>query len=285
MRTIRELNLCDDFLFHEVMKDKNLVIGLLETVLDLSGKIIDIKYVEEEKTIRSGYTGKSVRLDVYVQDEDINIYDIEIQNGKLKVIGKRSRKYQSNMDGFALKHGQNYDELKKQYIIFICTGDPFGYGLYKYTFSNRCHELPHLELGDETYKIILNTKGVSGDISPQLKEFLYFIEHSSQTIADASDNNFIKALSEKIETIKQDGETGGAFMTFEEKMQEYAEEYVEAHAEEIKARVTERITEEVTEKVTEELTAKTAKAMKVEGLDNDVISRITGLSIEAIEFL
>ena len=37
MKTIKDLNLCDDYLFHEVMKDKRLVIGLLETVLDLKG--------------------------------------------------------------------------------------------------------------------------------------------------------------------------------------------------------------------------------------------------------
>jgi len=314
MRTIKELNLCDDFLFHEVMKDKDLVIGLLETVLDLKGKIIDIKYIEEEKTIKSGYSGKGVRLDVYVLDNELNVYDIEIQNGKLKVIGKRSRKYQSNMDGYILRQGQGYEELKKQYIIFICTGDPFGQGLYKYTFSNRCHEIPSLSLGDETYKIILNTKGTVGEISPDLKEFLYFIEHSTQSIAEKSNSQFIKALSKKVETVKQDDESRGEFMTFEEKMQEYAELYVEEHAEEIEERVTQKITEEVTERVTEEVTERvteevtervteevanernifwqneiqnktfeTARAMKNEGIEIALISKITKLSVEEIE--
>lgn len=51
-----------------------------------------------------------------------------------------------------MKQGQSYDKLKKQYIIFICTGDPFGRGLYKYTFCNLCKEMTDLELVEERLK-------------------------------------------------------------------------------------------------------------------------------------
>lgn len=39
MRTLKELNLCDDFLFKETMKDEHLAAQLLQTVLNLPGKI------------------------------------------------------------------------------------------------------------------------------------------------------------------------------------------------------------------------------------------------------
>ena len=165
MKNFQDLNLCDDFLFKEVMRDEELLIGFLEMVLGLKGKIKKVKFIETEKTISGGYEGKYVRLDVYLQDEKETIYNIEIQNGKLKYLGKRSRKYQANIDYDFLKRGHGYDKLNKQYIIMICTGDPFGEGLYKYTFSNKCHELPNLELGDDCVKIFLNTKGKRGEVS------------------------------------------------------------------------------------------------------------------------
>lgn len=69
MRELKDLNLCDDFLFKEVMKEEKLAIELLELILDLKGKIKKIKYIETEKTIDGGYDGKTVRLDVYIQDD------------------------------------------------------------------------------------------------------------------------------------------------------------------------------------------------------------------------
>lgn len=49
--------------------------------------------------------------------------------------------------------------MKPTYIIFICKFDPFGKGLYQYTFCNKCDEVDGLELGDESYKLFLNAAG------------------------------------------------------------------------------------------------------------------------------
>ena len=43
------------------------------------------------------------------------------------------------------------------------TFDLFGEGWHIYTFENRCIQNLELGLGDETTKIILNTKGTSND--------------------------------------------------------------------------------------------------------------------------
>ena len=40
-------------------------------------------------------------------------------------LGKRARYYQSNMDLDCLEKGADYTELKKCYVIFICTFDYF----------------------------------------------------------------------------------------------------------------------------------------------------------------
>ncbi len=58
-----------------------------------------------------------------------------------------------------LKKGTVYDKLKPEYIIFLCTFDPFDRGFFRYTFGNICYEDFTLSLGDETTKVFLNTRG------------------------------------------------------------------------------------------------------------------------------
>ena len=269
MKKLKDLNLCDDFLFKEVMKDEELVIGFIEMVLGLKGKIKEVKFIETEKTIDGGYEGKTVRLDVYVLDREETVYDIEIQNGKLNNLGKRCRKYQSNIDHDFLKRGHSYVRLKKQYIIMICTGDPFGEGFYKYSFSNRCHEKLEIRLDDECEKIFLNTKGKNGEVSRELKAFLNFVEKSTVQNAVEIKDSYVKKLSAKIEQIKIDEELGGIFMTLEEKMDEIREE---------------SINEGIKEGI-KEAYLYAAKTMKSKGYNINDIIEITKLTKEEIEKL
>ena len=80
------------------------------------------------------------------------------------------------MDRDILDKGDPYTKLKKNIVIFICRFDLFGYGKHIYTFENRCIDIPELAYGDETMKIVLNTKGTADDISTPLKRFLDYIE-------------------------------------------------------------------------------------------------------------
>ena len=273
MKNFQDLNLCDDFLFKEVMRDKKLVIGFLEMVLELKGKIKEVKFVETEKTIRHRYLDKGVRLDVYLKDNENNVYNIEIQNGNLTNIAKRCRMYQSKLDSGALKPGEDYANLKKQYIIFVCTGDPFGEGLYKYTFENLCEEDPSIKLGDESLKVFLNTKGQKGEVSRELKAFLNFVEESTVQNAANINDLYVAQLSAKIEDIKKDEELGGVFMTLEEKMNELAKEKM-AEGKEI------GIKEGIKEN-----SLSVAKLMKEKNYDINDIIEITHLTKEEIESL
>lgn len=279
MRTIRDLNLCDDFLFREVMKDEKPVTQLLERILDLKGKIRKIVYLQEEKTIGGGYFSKGVRLDVYVQDEALDIYEVEMQQSPSRVLPKRCRKYQTSMDQIALKKGQSYDKLGKQYIIFICTFDPYDKGLWKYTFSNLCHENPCLELGDQTMKIFLNTRGTCGNVSPELKAFLRFVEHSTMQQAELLNDDYLRELATRIETIKSDEEIGGVFMTFEERLQEQLQELADE-----KDREYEKLLQEK-EKALQEQQSDAARKMKEDGFSSELIAKYINLMPEEIEKL
>ena len=288
-KTLKDLNLCDDFLFYHVMQEPELVIQLLELVLDLPGKIEKVEYLEREKTLKSGYTGKGVRLDVYVRTDNLTVYNIEIQQKKKRAIGKRSRKYQSSIDMEILKKGEDYDKLKPQYIIFICTFDPFDRGLFRYTFGNRCYEDMTLELGDETRKVFLNTKGNLDDASSEMREFLWFLEHSTPEEAEKSESQFVHILSERIEKVKEDEEIGGQFMTFEDKLKDLQWEYEEI-IKDIQFEYEDKIAEKdskLAEKdaVINGMQAETARKLKEQGVSAEIIASVTGLSPEEIEQL
>lgn len=174
MKKLQDLTLIDNFLFGAVMKNPNLCRPLLETILNI--KIKKISYPDLEKTIDLRYQSKGIRLDVYVEDDTGTIYNIEIQATDKKNLPKRMRYYQGMIDLNVISKGEDYNNLKKSYIIFICNYDEFKLGKHIYTFENRCKEIPELLLGDNTAKIVLNTAGTANDVSSDLKDILDVID-------------------------------------------------------------------------------------------------------------
>lgn len=83
---------------------------------------------------------KSVRFDVYASDEEEVSYDVEMQNDDTKNLPKRCRYYQAELDVTSLRPGEDYQQLKPGYIIFICSFDPFGKGRYQYEKILKIHE-------------------------------------------------------------------------------------------------------------------------------------------------
>lgn len=76
-KKFEELEIRDDFIFGKVMHNKELCKQTLETLLGIT--IEDISYPENQKIIDITYRGKSVRLDVYVEDENQTVYNAEMQ--------------------------------------------------------------------------------------------------------------------------------------------------------------------------------------------------------------
>jgi len=156
-KRLEELEIWDDFMFGAVMSNKELCKHLLEIILQK--KIKDIQYTELQKTIDLQYDAKSIRLDVYVEDDLDSVYNIEIQTTDEKNLPKRSRFYQGMIDLNILNKGESYNKLKKSFVIFICNYDPFGKGRCFYRFENICVDDPSLKLDDDSVKIMINPYG------------------------------------------------------------------------------------------------------------------------------
>lgn len=176
MKKYEELDITDPFIFAKVMSEKELCKQLLENILNI--KIRDIVYVDYEETIQMTAKSKGIRLDIYVEDDNNTVFNLEMQTTTYKELPKRSRYYQGIIDLNMIEKGESYDILKESYVIFICTFDFFEKGRSVYEFENVCLEDSEIKLNDGTHKIFLNTKGDKSDINKELKSLLEYFDGS-----------------------------------------------------------------------------------------------------------
>ena len=118
-----ELGITDAFMFAKVMSNKEICKPVLEQILNI--KIRDIEYLDYEETIQIAPGSKSIRLDIYVEDDKNTVFNLEMQTTNYEELPKRSRYYQDIIDLKLIEKGQSYDILKTSYVIFICTFDFF----------------------------------------------------------------------------------------------------------------------------------------------------------------
>ena len=208
-KPIEKLTIVDDFMFGAVMRNPKLCKTLLELILGV--KIRKIEYPELQKTIDERYGSKSIRLDVYIEDDAGTVYDCEIQTTEKKQLPKRTRYYQGIIDLHILEKGEDYTALRKSFVIFICTYDPFGKGRWVYTFENICREDPELALGDGATKIILNVKGSVGEISDELKALLRYMDGFTP------DNDYTRRLDRAVMDVRSDEEWRREYMVLMER--------------------------------------------------------------------
>ena len=220
IKPYEELELKDDFMFGLIMHDPKYVKPFLEMILKI--KIRKVVYPQSQKSIDLSANAKAIRLDVYVEDDQNTVFNLEMQTSDNRNLPKRMRYYQGVIDLNILQKGQDYTKLKKSYVIFICTFDPFGEGRHIYTFCNTCQENTALTLDDDAVKIILSTKGTMDDVSPEMKRILDYIDGKG-----ASDK-FTEELEEAVRSARQNERWRLDYMTLE---YEYRQRYLEGKEE------------------------------------------------------
>ena len=156
--------------------------------------------------MKEKFEAKGIRLDLYVEDADGVVYDVEVQTTDQKNLPKRMRYYQGMLDLTLFPAGANYSEIRKAYVIFICNFDPYGEARYIYTFQNRCDQRFDLLFGDGAVKAVINTKGEKGAISPELKEAIIYLDREEVT------GPYSKELDDAVNELKSNEERGQEFM-------------------------------------------------------------------------
>ena len=212
-----ELTFTDDFMFCKILSsDMELCREMLELILGI--RIRRVGLVQSQLSIEEKYDARGIRLDVYAEDADNTVYDIEMQTTPQADLPKRTRYYQGMIDLNLISKGAHFKELKKAYVIFICSFDPYGRGLPIYTFENVCKEDPRLKLGDDTVKVILNAGGNREGLSEDMCAFLDFLQKGS------ADSDLTKELSAAVSKAKEHKEWEVEYMTMFMKIQEERED-------------------------------------------------------------
>ena len=107
-----------------------------------------------------------------------------------------------------LPGGEPYKTLPDMYSIWILPYDPFGDNRMIYTVKNIVAENNQIVYNDGVTKIFLYTKGTKGG-SPELKQLLNFMEHSTRENAIDTD---LSDIMDIVDTAKKDTKERGRYM-------------------------------------------------------------------------
>ncbi len=231
---IDEVDIRDDIMFAYVIRKPDICVELLRVLLP-GMPISRVEYyelnekgqeaprsaakkrdaqVETQKAMAEAFSKRGVRLDAYL-DDGKTIYNIEMQTTQMTALPKRARLYQAHLDINQLERGQQYDELRPSYVIFICTFDPFGRGRYCYSFRNRCEEEPELALNDGAHKLFFSTVGPKGEISEELRAVLAYINDPKAAGAPGARLPLIEKMEQAVGEAKMDDEWRRNYMTYQ----------------------------------------------------------------------
>lgn len=194
-RKLEELNLIDNFLFQEMLSQKEegeeFARILLSTILERN--IRKVRIIPQKNILGTDTDQHGIRLDAYIEDVSdeldadaadaeviSDIYDIEPNNTYEKEsLPKRMRHYHGLIDTQFLSSGIAYGKLPNVVIIVILPYDPFGKNRMMYTIKNSCAEDLSVPYDDGARKIFLYTKGKEGKPSQKLSDMLKYIEKTT----------------------------------------------------------------------------------------------------------
>ena len=216
------LTFTNNYVFLEVMNNKKRCQYLIEKILHIPIKKI-LQIVAERRTSSPRISSKSIRLDVYVEILDGTVIDLEMQvTGIGSTIYRdtdeeqveselplRTRYYQSLISMDMLRKGMDYPELRKSFVVFICTFDPYGKGLPVYHFTNRSKEDNSLEMGDLTENIFLNAKAANNTEDKELAAFLRYVN------SGLAQNAFTREIDKETKRVRRDRDWRERVVTWE----------------------------------------------------------------------
>lgn len=174
---VAQFNLMDDTFFSVVMEDKAACEYLLSALLGKTIRVIENKTQYSIRNIEN----HSIVLDALVEDEEHNLYDVEVQVGDKNNHERRIRYYRTAIDWSYLEKGVDYSGLPELYMIFISDFDPFELNKNHYEIKQYVDGFDKL-YDDGVHRLYFNTAVNDGT---GLSALLQYIKKS-----DAGDSSF-----------------------------------------------------------------------------------------------
>ena len=269
-----DLTLADNFIFCRVMEENpEICKELLEMLLNI--KIEKIEQPNAEKSLKADYHSHGIRFDVYVKDGNGRSFDIEIQTTRKTNLIKRARYYHGVMDVDALHSGLDYNSLKDSYVIFLCLGDVFGYGLPVYTFRRTAKEDSTILMNDGTTTVFFDALNYDKMSSERMRSFFKYL--CGLDIKD----NFTEKLSALVERLKINAKRRQEYMTWEQEMKEQAhflaEEWAPIMAKKLAKDMAEGMAKDMAHDLAQDIAKNMAKEVKAEALEEKAVETAKNL--------
>ena len=154
LQRIRQFRLIDDVFMNKVFEDKSCVELLLQIILDRTD--LHVESVNLQHGI-SNLQGRAVRLDILAVDDSGKIYNIEVQKNDHGAQAKRARYNSSLLDANITEAGNQYENLKETYVIFITENDVMQAGHPIYHIDRIVKETGK-NFNDEAHIIYVNAQ-------------------------------------------------------------------------------------------------------------------------------
>ena len=122
------------------------------------------------------------------------------------------------MDGYQIRRGQKYKNLKESIVIFVCAFDPFKDNRSIYTFETICRENTAIVLEDKRKTFFVNINGDRTGLSEETVHLLDYFKTGKPT------DDFTERLQQKVEEIRNDDEWRENYMTLEMKLDQRFED-------------------------------------------------------------
>ena len=219
-KIVCNLTLFDDDLMSRVF-DQNIEATelLLRIVLGRNIKVTSVTGQDELKNPKVG--GRDIILDVHALDENGEEMNVEVQANSKGAHVKRARYHSSMVDSRMLKAGQDFQEIKDSYVIFIYKHDKFERGLPIYHVDRYINELQE-PFADGSHIIYVNGNYKGDDEIGRLMRDFHQLDPSKMHYSE---------LARGVSHLKA---TGGQ-ENMCEAVQKYAEEYAKEYAKEYSA--------------------------------------------------
>lgn len=120
LERIKKFRLLDDDFMSKVFEDSECAEILLKIILNRDDLKVQDVHVQH---VIHNLQGRSIRLDIYAVDLEGKLYDIEIQRDDKGAGVKRARYNSSLLSANATDTGEEYNELRETYVIFITEND------------------------------------------------------------------------------------------------------------------------------------------------------------------
>lgn len=154
LEIVQNYILLDDNFMKIVFADKECTQLMLRIILEKPD--LEVLEVETEYTVNNLH-GRGVRFDVYAKDSAGTEYDIEIQRSDKGAGRKRARYNSSLLDANIAEPGDDLENLKETYVIFITENDVIGNGLPIYHVDRVIKETGGL-FDDKAHIIYVNSE-------------------------------------------------------------------------------------------------------------------------------